>query len=50
MAIVNVKVKLFEAHRQQMHNISNIKIENPVVLVFNSKYSFNVIFKSDSFF
>ena len=50
MAIVDVKVRLFEAHRQQMHDVSNVQIENPVVLVFDSEYRFDVILESDPFF
>ena len=43
MRIVNVKIELVKTHRKQMHNISNIEVENPVILIFDSQDRFHVI-------
>jgi len=36
VTVVNVEVEFFEAHRKQVHNITDIQIEDPVVLVFDA--------------
>ena len=43
MRIVNVKVEFVQTHWKQMHNISNVEVENPVILIFDSQDRFHVI-------
>lgn len=50
MTVVNVKIELLERHGQQMHYISDVKVENPVISVFNPKDSLHVVFKLEYLF
>ena len=47
MTVVDVQIQLFQTHWKQMHNITNIQIENLVVLLFDTKDSFNIVLKFD---
>ena len=44
MGVVNMQVHLFSAQGLQMHNVSNIQIEDPVVLLLRTQYGLNVAF------
>ena len=43
MRIVNVKIELVKTHWKKMHNISNVKVENPVILIFDTQDRLYVI-------
>ena len=43
MTVVNVKIQLLETHWQQMHYVSNVQVEDPVILLFNSKNCLDVV-------
>ena len=43
MAIVDVQVEFFETHWEQVHHITNIQVKDPVVLIFDTQYSFHVV-------
>lgn len=47
MTIVNVQVQFFQAHRQQVHDVTNVKVENPVVLVLHSEDCLDVVLQLD---
>jgi len=46
MAVIHMQVEFFKTHRKQMHHITNVQVENPVILVFYSKNRLHVILKS----
>ena len=43
MAVVYVQVEFFKAHRQQVHNITNVQVKDPVVLVLDPQNRFHVV-------
>lgn len=46
MTVVDVQVQLFKTHGKQMHDITNVQVENPVILqVLYSKDSLHVVFQ-----
>jgi hypothetical protein len=44
MTVIQIKVKLLQTHGQKMHDITDVKIKYPVVLIFHSQDSFYIIF------
>jgi hypothetical protein len=43
MTVVDVEVEFFEGHRQQVHDVSDVKVEDPVVLVLDAEDCFYVV-------
>jgi len=43
MTVVDVEVELFERHRQQVHDVADVQVENPVVMVFDAEDCFYVV-------
>ena len=47
MTIIDVQIEFFQAHRQEMHYIANIQIENPIILIFDSKNGLDIVLQLD---
>ena len=47
MTIINMQIQLFEAHREQMHDVANIQIKDPVILIFYSKNGLHIVLQLD---
>ena len=45
MTIVDVEVELFEGHGQQVHDVADVQVEDPVVLVLYAEDCFYVVFQ-----
>ena len=43
MTIVDVEVEFFEGHGQQVHDVADVQVEDPVVLVFDAEDCFYVV-------
>jgi hypothetical protein len=43
MAIVNMEVELLEGHGQEVHDVADVKVEDPVVLVLDAEDCFYVV-------
>ena len=43
MTVINVQVKLFKTHRQQVHHVADVQVEDPVILIFDSKNGLDVV-------
>lgn len=49
MTIVDVEVKFFKWHGEQVHDVADVKIEDPVVLVFYAENCFYVVLQLGRF-
>mmetsp|Transcript_7569 Transcript_7569/g.6916 ORF Transcript_7569/g.6916 Transcript_7569/m.6916 type:complete len:226 (-) Transcript_7569:286-963(-) len=45
MAVVYVEVKLLQTHREEMHHVPNVQVEDPIILVLHSQDRFDVVFQ-----
>jgi len=50
VTVVDVKVQLFKAHGKEVHDISDVEVEDPVVLVLHAQDRLYVILQLDSAF
>ena len=50
MTVVNMQIELFKAHGEEMHDVANVQIENPVVLVLHSQDGFDVVLQLNGAF
>ena len=47
MTVVNMQIQFFKAHWQQVHDIADIEVENPIILVFDTQNGLNVVLELD---